>query len=39
MNVIVSFAKMLNKKTKVLYFDLQIRCGLGAQQMFSQKCV
>lgn len=39
MNVIVSFAKMLNKKTKVFYFDLQIRCGLGAQQMFFQKSV
>lgn len=37
MNVIVTFAKMLNKKTKVLYFDPQLRCGLGAQQMFSQK--
>jgi len=37
MNVIVTFAKMLNKKTKVLYFDLQLWCRLGAQQMFPQK--
>lgn len=32
MNVIVTFAKMLNKKTKVLYFDLRLWCGLEAQQ-------
>lgn len=37
MNVIVTFPKMLNKKTKVLYLDLQLRCRMGAQQMRSQK--
>lgn len=28
---------MLNKKTKVLYFDLRLWCRVGAQQMFPQK--
>lgn len=37
MNVIVTFTKMLNKKTKVLYFDLRLWCRVGAQQMFPQK--
>lgn len=37
MNVIVTFPKMLNKKTEVLYLDLQLRCRIGAQQMRSQK--
>lgn len=37
MNVIVTFPKMLNKKTKVLYLDLQLWCRMGAQQMHSQK--
>lgn len=39
MNGIVTFAKILIKKTKVLYFDLQLQRGAGAQQMFAQKPV